>query len=145
MYGTRWSWWPRPARGFGTRRWGSRWACGRRPQLCSAPLGVPGCSSLPYLHPCKLAFSSGLVLVSFSPLLIAHCRYLPALTSRFWCPDLETPPPSWTVSTVALTKAKVDLRLPACHVPPCFPDSCLPLIFPSQPLHRVPLPSPLPV
>ena len=88
--------------------------------LLCAPQGS-SCSSLPYLHPCKLAFSSGLVLVSFSPLLIAHCRYLPALASRFWCPDLETPPPSWPVSTVALTKAEVDLRLPTCHVSPCFP------------------------
>lgn len=102
------------------------------PALLCRPRGSRLLHHAPHLHPCKLAFSSGLFLVSLSSLLIARCWYLPALTFRFWCPDLETPPPSWPVSTVALTKAKVDPRLPACCVPP--PPSVFSLIpaFPSS-------------
>lgn len=90
---------------------------------------APRCSSSPPLQ-VGVQFRA---LSCFSFLsLIARGWYLPALTFRFWCPDLETPPPSWPVSTVALTKAKVDPRLPACCVPPPPPVFSLIPAFPSS-------------
>ena len=114
------------------------------PALLCSPRGSRLLQDAPHLHPCKLAFSSGLSCFSFlSPyraLLVSPSPNLPFLVSRFRDPTslLVSPSPNLpflvsrfrdptsllAVSTVALTIAKVDPRLPACcvHPPvPCFP------------------------
>lgn len=61
----------------------------------------------------------------------------PSPDLHFWSPDVETPAPSLRLSTLALTKAEVDLGLPVRRVPALIlPDSRLSLIFPASPLHR---------
>lgn len=105
------------------------WPVTPAPPQPSGLQAAPRCSSSPPLQ-VGVQFRA---LSCFSLLsLIARGWYLPALTFRFWCPDLETPPPSWPVSTVALTKAKVDPRLPACCVPPPPPVFSLIPAFPSS-------------
>ena len=93
------------------------------PALLCSPRGSRLLQDAPHLHPCKLAFSSGLSCFSFlSPyraLLVSPSPNLPFLVSRF-----RDPTSLLAVSTVALTIAKVDPRLPVCcvHPPvPCFP------------------------
>lgn len=108
---------------------------GRGPGVPGGPVARDPASALrpsglraapPSLISCKLAFSSGLVLVSFSSFLIAHYRYLPALTSHFWFPDLETPPPSFHWG---LNQSRSGPEAP--HVP-CPPVSSLISAFPSS-------------
>lgn len=49
---------------------GFGWACGQRPRLCSAPLGAPGCSSLPYLLQAGVQFRGSFLFLF--PLSLSH-------------------------------------------------------------------------